>query len=196
MSDTSSGSRRSGAKSGAKPAVKPPTGAKPPPKKNAGPREVLAKKGVLANLPRTRPQRSSVRRDAARRTASAAAAKPADAPAHQKRRTTSAKAQTAPTAGGKPGPTAAAKARPAATPARKQTVAKKQPAKTKAERFQDPAPRQGFETERDPVSGPVQPPGGVDLLSSAAELIGELTKSGLSSGGRLFKDVFARLPLN
>jgi len=42
----------------------------------------------------------------------------------------------------------------------------------------------------------VQPPGGVDLLSSAAELAGELTKSGLSTGGRLLKDVFARLPLN
>ena len=59
-----------------------------------------------------------------------------------------------------------------------------------------PAPRQGFETESDPVSGPVQPPGGVDLLASAAELAGELTKSGLSTGGRLLKDVFARLPLN
>ena len=46
------------------------------------------------------------------------------------------------------------------------------------------------------VSGSVQPPGGVDLLSSAAELAGELTKSGLSTGGRLLKDVFARLPLN
>ena len=75
---------------------------------------------------------------------------------------------------------------------------KKQPAKAKAasKRVQDSVPRQGFETEGDPVSGPVQPPGNVDLLSSAAELAGELTKSGLSSGGRLLKDFIARLPLN
>jgi hypothetical protein len=42
----------------------------------------------------------------------------------------------------------------------------------------------------------VQPPGNVDLLASAAELAGELTKTGLSAGGRLLKDVLARLPLN
>ena len=65
-----------------------------------------------------------------------------------------------------------------------------------AKRVQDPAPRQGFETEGDPVSGPVQPPGSVDLLSSAAELAGELTRSGLASGGRLLKDFLTRLPLN
>ncbi len=50
-------------------------------------------------------------------------------------------------------------------------------ARSAAERHQDPAPRQGFETESDPVSGPVQPPGGVDLLTSAAELAGELAKT-------------------
>jgi hypothetical protein len=232
MSDTSSGSRRSGAKSSAKPAAKPRTGAKPPAKKNAGRREVLATQGVLANLPRTRPQRSSARRDAARRTVSVTAAEPTGAHTRRQPRTAAAKAQAVPTAGGKPRPTPAlkaqpvptaggkprptpaskaqpastpgrkprptptSKAQPASTPGRKQTAAKKRPAKAKAERFQDPAPRQGFETERDPVSGSVQPPGGVDLLSSAAELVGELTKSGLSSGGRLFKDVFSRLPLN
>jgi hypothetical protein len=65
-----------------------------------------------------------------------------------------------------------------------------------AKRLQDPAPRQGFEIESDPLSGPVQPPGGVDLLASAAELAGELTKSGLSTGGRLLRDILARLPLN
>ncbi len=69
-------------------------------------------------------------------------------------------------------------------------------AKSTAKRPQDPAPRQGFESESDPVSGPVQPPGNVDLLASAAELAGELCKAGLSAGGRLLKDVLARLPLN
>jgi hypothetical protein len=198
MADTSSGRERSRAKK--------------PTKKNARDKDALASDGVLANLPRTRPQRSSARRDAARRTVSAAAGEPTGAPARKQRPTASAKAQPTATskaqptpsaAGRKPRPTAA-KAQAATTPASKQTVAKKRPAKAKektsatatAERFQDPAPRQGFETERDPVSGPVQPPGGVDLLSSAAELAGELTKSGLSTGGRLLKDVFARLPLN
>jgi hypothetical protein len=70
-------------------------------------------------------------------------------------------------------------------------------AKSTAKRgLQDPAPRQGFEAESDPVSGPVQPPGSVDLLTSAAELAGELTKTGLSTGARLLKDALSRLPLN
>ncbi len=124
--------------------------------------------GILANLPRTRPQRSSARRDAARRTATAKAT-PTQAP---KRKQTTVSKQT--------------------------TVKKKRQAlpKRTAKRLQDPAPRQGFESERDPVSGPVQPPGGVELLTSAAELAGELTKTGLVTGGRLLKDLFTRLPLN
>jgi hypothetical protein len=148
MSDTSSGRGRSGAKK--------------PTKKNGRRKDALASEGVLANLPRTRPQRSSARRDAARLTAT-----------------------------GKPKPV-----RPAAA---KQATAKKRPAKAAkrtAKPLQDPAPRQGFETESDPVSGPVSPPGGVDLFASAAELAGELTKTGLSTGGRLLKDVLGRLPLN
>jgi len=148
MSDTSSGRGRSGAKK--------------PTKKNGRRKDALASEGVLANLPRTRPQRSSARRDAARLTAT-----------------------------GKPKPV-----RPAAA---KQATAKKRPAKAAkrtAKPLQDQAPRQGFETESDPVSGPVSPPGGVDLFASAAELAGELTKTGLSAGGRLLKDVLGRLPLN
>jgi hypothetical protein len=118
--------------------------------------------GVLANLPRTRPQRPSARRDAARRLAAAKAT-----------------------------PTAA-KATPTQASARKQATAKRRPAKSAVKPLQDPAPRQGF----DSVSGPVQPPGGVELLASAAELAGELAKTGLSTGGRLLKDVLSRLPLN
>jgi hypothetical protein len=143
MSDPSSGKGRSAAKKHSK-------------KKNAKRKDALASEGVLANLPRTRPQRSSARREAARHAATT-------------------------------------------TPPRKPRAAtKKRPAKAKVvpKRVQDPAPRQGFETEGDPSTGSVQPPGSLDLLSSAAELAGELTKSGLSTGGRLLKDAFARLPLN
>lgn len=125
-----------------------------------------ASEGVLANLPRTRPQRSSARREDARRAAA---------------RATPENKQPA-----------------RAGAARKQTTAKQRPPKAKstAKRLQDPAPRQGFESASDPVSGPVQPPSGVDLLASAAELAGELTKTGLAAGGRLLKDILSRLPLN
>ena len=35
----------------------------------------------------------------------------------------------------------------------------------------------------------MHPPGGTELVASAAEIIGELAKAGLSTGERLFKDV-------
>jgi hypothetical protein len=187
MSDPSSGKGRSAAKKHSK-------------KKNAKRKDALASEGVLANLPRTRPQRSSARREAARRTASAGAkprttaevTSPSIPSTRKSQRTPVAKAQTT---------TSLREQTSAATPiAAKAAAAKKRPtAKAKAataKRPQDPAPRQGFETERDPVTGSVQPPGSLDLLSSAAELAGELTKSGFSTGGRLLKDFIARLPLN
>jgi hypothetical protein len=40
----------------------------------------------------------------------------------------------------------------------------------------------------------VQPPGGAELLLSAAELVGELAKAGVSRTERLLKDAFSRLP--
>jgi len=165
MADTSSGGKRSRAKKRAKRG------------KGAKRTDVPASEGVLANLPRTRPQRSSARRDAARRTTSVKV-EPTDASAR------------------KPPSTISTKAEPTPVPERIQAKKRPSKSKVKAKHLQDAAPRQGFETEGDPASGPVQPPGGVDLLSSAVELAGELTKSGLSTGGRLLKDVFARLPLN
>jgi hypothetical protein len=161
MSDTSSGGRQTSTKKRPKAAAK-------------GGDARASSEGVLANLPRTRPQRSSARRDAARQATPAT-------------------------------PETKTKPAPKAKPPRKQTTAKKQPstvkkqpsrAKLTAQPIQDPAPRQGFEAESDQLSGPVQPPGGVDLFASAAELAGELTRSGLSAGGRLLKDALARLPLN
>jgi hypothetical protein len=168
MSNTSSGDERSRAKKSTK--------------RNARPKDALASEGVLANLPRTRPQRSSARRDAARRATKAKA---------------SSQASTILAAPGKPVRTKAkpAKVVPAKVAAVKRGQRTAKPRST-AKRLRDPVPRQGFETENDPLSGPVQPPGGVDLLASAAELAGELGKSGLSAGGRLLKDVLARLPLN
>jgi hypothetical protein len=60
----------------------------------------------------------------------------------------------------------------------------------------EPVPRQGFESEGDRASGPVQPPGGAELLATAAEIVSELAKAGMSAGERLVKDVLSRLPLS
>jgi hypothetical protein len=168
MSDPPSDARRAGGRTGKR------TGTR-----NEDP---SAAEGVLANLPRTRPQRSSARRDAARRASKAKASTILAAPGKPATKAESAKVL--------PTKVAAAKV---AEVKRRQGAAKP---RSTAKRLQDPAPRQGFESESDPVSGPVQPPGSVDLLASAAELAGELTKTGLSAGGRLLKDVLARLQLN
>jgi len=58
----------------------------------------------------------------------------------------------------------------------------------------EPVPRQGFEAEPDSLGGPVQPPGGTELIASAAELAGELAKAGVTAGARLVKDLLSRLP--
>ena len=63
---------------------------------------------------------------------------------------------------------------------------------TKAARSRDEVPRQGFESETDGTSGPVQPPSGVELIASAAELAGDLARNGLQAGTRLLKDLLGR----
>jgi hypothetical protein len=131
--------------------------------------------GVLSQLPRTRPQRSSPRRAAARK-ATAAAVTATAAPAH---------------ANGRPaarsGKAAGATAKRAVKPAVKRTA--------KPIAVAEPAPRQGFESESERTSGSVHPPGGAELVASAAEIVGELAKAGIATGERLLKDVFSRLPL-
>jgi hypothetical protein len=120
--------------------------------------------GVLVNLPRTRPQRASARRVAARETAAGAA----------QRRKAPARSNGRPTARKRAG---SAAARPRASA-----------------RVREPAPRQGFESETESMSGSVRPPGGAELVASAAEIVGELAKAGLSTGERLLKDALSRLP--
>jgi hypothetical protein len=124
--------------------------------------------GVLANLPRTRPQRASARRTAARKAASATAK------------------------------TGATQAKPAKAKPAKAKTTKAKPAKAKRTAGttirEETVPRQGFEVDGDVASGSVQPPGATELVSSAAELAGELAKAGVTGGARLLKDLFARLP--
>jgi hypothetical protein len=121
--------------------------------------------GVLAGLPRTRPQRASARRDASR------AAKPSKVPAA----------------------TRVAGQRKTTTKTATQTTNRRKPASVRRP-LEQPVPRQGFEAEPDSLDGPVQPPGGTELVASAAELAGELAKSGITTGARLVRDFLSRLP--
>jgi hypothetical protein len=171
--------------------------------------------GVLANLPRTRPQRSSARRAAARGASAkptephkATRAKPAK-PAASKRTAARTKSQPKPRATEKrtvdaiteSSASAAAKASPvtprpsSAVRAKRARAARRTATPRPAAPLQEPAPRQGFECEGE-AEGAVAPPGGAELVSAAAEIVGELAKAGLSTGERLLKDVFSRLPLS
>jgi hypothetical protein len=195
--------------------------------------------GVLANLPRTRPQRASARRTAARASGSAngrapqakARAKSAKTepkrtggPARLKAPTKARSATVASNAarmetpgkgsaaGGTAGRTPASvgdsaasakaksptplKPRPSSTVRTERARAAKRPKKTPPRAIPElePAPRQGFESEGERTEGSVQPPGGAELVASAAEIVGELAKAGVSAGERLLKDVFSRLP--
>ena len=145
--------------------------------------------GVLANLPRTRPQRSSPRRAAARNaTAATERAEPVVG-------------GTGPNGGGaaavgrtrKPITAKAPAGKPRKTAAKRPKTAAPRRAPSPAD---DAAPRQGFESDSDAAGGSVQPPGGAELVASAAEIVGELAKAGLSTGERLLKDVLSRLPLS
>jgi hypothetical protein len=171
--------------------------------------------GVLANLPRKRPQRSSARRAAARgasaeptRARKPTRTKAAKPTASKRSSVARAKSQPKPAATEKrqveavteSSASAATKAPPAPRPssavrAKRARAAKRTaPPRAKAS-LQEPAPRQGFECEGE-TDGAVAPPGGAELVSAAAEIVGELAKAGLSTGERLLKDVFSRLPLS
>jgi hypothetical protein len=99
--------------------------------------------GILAGLPRTRPQRASARRAASRAT--------------------------------KPSKVSRAHA-------------------SRSEPAGESVPMQGYESEDDSLNRPIQPPGGAELVASLAELVGELAKAGVNTGGRVLKDVLSRLP--
>jgi hypothetical protein len=136
--------------------------------------------GVLANLPRTRPQRSSPRRAAARRAA-------------QREDQSDAAAPIARSAAGAPAtPRRTSRRRAAAKPtAVKRALA---PAVRARRAPAEPAmvPRQGYESAEEAATGPVPAPGGPELFVSAVEIVGELAKSGITTGERLIKDALSR----
>jgi hypothetical protein len=67
---------------------------------------------------------------------------------------------------------------------------KAKPASTKP--AEPPAPKQGYEPEEEfELGNTVDPPSGVEVVESVADIVGELANSGLAAGGRILKDAFA-----
>jgi hypothetical protein len=165
------------------------------------PREGDAGPSVLANLPRTRPQRATARRAAARTANGGPPADPSPRkPAAQRRKPKTAPspapAKAAAQAGGKQ---AAGKQTPAkrtsprpkrAAPAKPSARARRAPA---PQPVSEPVPRQGFESEWMSASGSVPPPGGAEFIATAAEIVSEVARASLSTGERLVRDALARL---
>lgn len=153
--------------------------------------------GILAALPRARPQRASARRAAARTSTAAqkgtAAAKTATATKTKSVRTTRTKKHVAGESPAVTEPMATKKPtvrKPVA--AKKPTSTKRRTAKPIAKPAEPPAPKQGYEPEEELELGKsVNPPSGVELVESVADIIGELANSGLAAGGRLLKDAFS-----
>ncbi len=140
--------------------------------------------GVLANLPRTRPQRATARRAAARDQRGARAPRNgagADTAVAEKPAARAPKAAT----GAKP------KSKPKAKAKKPAPAVKRAPRQTSAPR--EEVPRQGFECIEERATGSVPPPGGPELIGTAAEIVGELAKAGVAGGERLLRDVLSRL---
>jgi hypothetical protein len=162
--------------------------------------------GILADLPRTRPQHSSARRDAARRTRTRSAEAQREASVARKGEASAARkaAPEAETAAASAGPVAAvpqlgpdrrAKPRPDRPGTRPDRPGTHRPRSTSRIRIaEEPVPRQGFECEGEHETGSVQPPGATELIGVAAEMLGELARAGIATGERLLKDVRSLLP--
>ena len=169
---------------------------------------------VLTSLPRSRPTRRSAKRGAsgdhetAAETTKAApakkkpaAAKKASPAAAKKKPATAAKKKAAPAPKKKAAATAAkpkakttarAKAKPKAK-ARPRPALKEVPAPPKPEAVSSGAP--GLEDfPKDPVSGPVDPPSGSELLESAVKAAGEIAQAGVTVGREALKSLTRRLP--
>ncbi len=138
--------------------------------------------GVLAALPRTRPQRASARRVAARaatrsETVAEAVASP-PAPRAPK------------TARSKPPEAARSEPPKESKPSRRGARPKVAPSpKVKREAR---VPKQGYEPEEEVELGKtVDPPSGVELIESLADIVGELVSAGAGAGGRLLKDALS-----
>jgi hypothetical protein len=156
--------------------------------------------GVLAGLPRTRPQRTSARREAARARAKSETASPASAgkqgearaaaKAKPKTRASAKRASAKPKTRASAKPKMTPKAKPKATIAKKpveRAPKLRAPAKT-----EEHAPKQGYEPEEEVELGnTVHPPSRGELIESLADIFGELAGLGANAGGRLLKDALS-----
>jgi hypothetical protein len=143
--------------------------------------------GVLAALPRARPQRASARRTAARERAQSETAAPkparagADAAGDARKKAKPAK-RKAPKRGAAQQSDTRRKAIPKPTP----------PRPSSRSRGQERAPKQGYEPEEEiEIGATVHPPSGGELIESIVDIFGELASAGTSAGGRLLKDALS-----
>jgi hypothetical protein len=165
------------------------------------PRETAAADGpgILAGLPRTRPQRASARRAAARAVAAgetprAPARSATHSPARKSQRSAASKAPRAPARKGPHTPAHNATLSPARKAPRSAASKAPRAAADRSEQTGESVPLQGYEPEDGAFNRTIQPPGGAELVTSIAELAGELAKAGVNTGGRWLRDVFSRLP--
>lgn len=170
--------------------------------------DLMPEGGILAALPRARPQRASPRRAAARDKTSksetvASAGKSAATGARGAKATgarsadgTGARADQVKKAGPR-APAKRARASRATTDTDADTRACAKQANTKhtpSAPTEPPAPRQGYEPEEEVELGTtVNPPSGAELVESVVEIVGEIANSGIAAGGRLLKDAFSLL---
>ncbi|HEX3392287.1 MAG TPA: hypothetical protein VHS55_06965 [Solirubrobacteraceae bacterium] len=148
--------------------------------------------GVLAALPRTRPQRTSARREAARARAQSETTSTAPARKQDEPKTgAKAKPKTRASAKAKRTPKTKPAAKPKATAAKKPV--KRPSAKLRAPAKQDErAPKQGYEPEEElELGNTVHPPSGGELIESIADIFGELAGLGANAPGRLLKDALS-----
>ncbi len=155
--------------------------------------------GILAALPRARPQRASARRAAARRSTATKKGTSSGQDAHNdedKERSggygQEARSEREPCSGRASGSQEA----DGQEACRREEGRIDQEAREEADRqaAEPPAPKQGYEPEEELELGKsVSPPSGAELVESVADIIGELANSGLTAGGRLLKDAFSLL---
>lgn len=134
---------------------------------------------MLSELPRTRPQRASARRERTRK-ADTAKRSSDERPSAEQPPTE----QQAPRRQTRVSKQKGAKAQ---KPARKRTrVAPASP---------PPAPRQGYEPDTELTAGSsISPPSGGEMAGAIVELAGEMAQNGLSAGARFLKGLLGRLP--
>jgi hypothetical protein len=166
----------------------------PSPESNGRGNAEAVEEGVLSNLPRTRPQRTTNRRIASREGKRPAGRAAKGATGSAAKGTTGATANGA--GGGATGSAASPKRATRAGSSRKTAKPRTQAAPRPGPRPPvESAPRQGFESEPSrTATGPVQPPGGAELVASAVEIVGEVARAGVTAGERVLKDLFSRLP--